>query len=302
MGWRSLLPALMRRASSKCARACSAAERRATSPGLTHDYTHISPSSNPCASGKSIFHPFSRYGCTNDHRLLKYGHQLQALQRISTFNSSLQIASDGSEQPVRSPLSQAPGPLGSAAGSVTLEAKSKVVRAVLKKINQSPKKVSLAAKLVRGMRADNALMQMTVLPKRAAKTVYKVIHSARANAIHNNGLDSARLVVAEAFVGKGVYLKRRWIHGRGKQGIRTGRTCRLTVVLKEMSPTEEAELAKTRVMRFQEQRFQKSKASKLSPHRLIQTRWNRQRNLISKRRFPSSSSRTVRESQVASGN
>ena len=44
-----------------------------------------------------------------------------------------------------------------------------------------PKKLNLVAALVRGMRVEDALLQMQVTVKRAAKTVYKVVHSARAN-------------------------------------------------------------------------------------------------------------------------
>lgn len=39
---------------------------------------------------------------------------------------------------------------------------------------QSPKKVNLVAKLVRGMRVEDALLQLQVTVKRAAKTVYQV--------------------------------------------------------------------------------------------------------------------------------
>lgn len=40
---------------------------------------------------------------------------------------------------------------------------------------QSPKKVNLVAALVRGMRVEDALLQLQVTVKRAAKTVYQVI-------------------------------------------------------------------------------------------------------------------------------
>lgn len=39
---------------------------------------------------------------------------------------------------------------------------------------QSPKKINLVAKLVRGMRVEDALLQLQVTVKRAAKTVYQV--------------------------------------------------------------------------------------------------------------------------------
>lgn len=40
---------------------------------------------------------------------------------------------------------------------------------------QSPKKVNLVAALVRGMRVEDALMQLQVTVKRASHTVYRVI-------------------------------------------------------------------------------------------------------------------------------
>lgn len=40
---------------------------------------------------------------------------------------------------------------------------------------QSPKKVNLVAALVRGMRVEDALLQLQVTVKRASKTVYQVI-------------------------------------------------------------------------------------------------------------------------------
>ena len=43
---------------------------------------------------------------------------------------------------------------------------------------QSPKKLNLVAALVRGMRVEDALLQLQVTVKRAAKTVYQVIQSA----------------------------------------------------------------------------------------------------------------------------
>ena len=58
--------------------------------------------------------------------------------------------------------------------------------------------MNLVAALVRGMRVEDALLQLQVTVKRAAKTVYQVIHSARANAVHNHGLDADRLLVGKS--------------------------------------------------------------------------------------------------------
>ncbi|XWS66581.1 hypothetical protein CRYUN_Cryun05aG0211900 [Craigia yunnanensis] len=123
------------------------------------------------------------------------------------------------------------------------------VQAALKNIKQSPKKVNLVAALVRGMRVEDALLQLQVTVKSAAKTVYQVIHSARANATHNHGLDPDRLLVERP-------------------------ECRLTVVVREMTPKEEAELARLRVSKF---RKLTKRERRLVPHKLIETtpRWNR---------------------------
>ncbi|PPD70347.1 hypothetical protein GOBAR_DD32776 [Gossypium barbadense] len=102
------------------------------------------------------------------------------------------------------------------------------VQAVLKKIKQShlksPKKVNLVAALIRGMRVEDALLQLQVTVKLAAKTVYQVIHSARADATHNHGLDP-RLSATEAFIGKGMFLKRVSFHGKGRSGIKERPEC-----------------------------------------------------------------------------
>ncbi|KAJ6825452.1 uncharacterized protein M6B38_376215 [Iris pallida] len=136
--------------------------------------------------------------------------------------------------------------------------------------------MNLVAKLVRGMRVEDALMQLQVTVKRAAKDVYQVIHSARANASHNHGLDPDKLLVAEAFVGKGLYLKRLSYHARGKCGIMMRPRCRLTVVVRETTPEEEAKIAKLRVSNYKKLT---RKERQLVPHQLIETtpRWGRKR-------------------------
>ncbi|KAJ3693505.1 hypothetical protein LUZ60_008985 [Juncus effusus] len=148
------------------------------------------------------------------------------------------------------------------------------VQAIKKEIRMSPKKLNLVATMVRGMRVEDALLQLQVSIKRAAKTVYQVIHSARANASHNHGLDPDRLIVDEAFVGKGIYLKRLSIHAKGRSGIMVRPKCRLTVIVREITQEEEAKLAKLRVMNYKKLT---RKEKRLMPHQLIEVspRWAR---------------------------
>jgi large subunit ribosomal protein L22 len=185
-------------------------------------------------------------------------------------SSTLLLKNSTEEAPVSSPLV----PISSFGSSKAEEqnqkaiTKAEKVQAVLKKIKQSPKKVNLVAALVRGMLVKDALLQLQVTIKRASKTVYQVIHSARANASHNHGLDPERLIVAEAFVGKGDFKKRVSYHGKGRSGIMHKPECRLTVVVREITPEEEAEIARLKVHNFKKLT---KRESRLVPHHLIET-------------------------------
>ncbi|KAF7148687.1 hypothetical protein RHSIM_Rhsim03G0061200 [Rhododendron simsii] len=171
----------------------------------------------------------------------------EGLRRIQFSTSRTLLASSSDETPISSPLTPVLALGSGKPEEQKVLSKPSKVQAVLKGIKQSPKKVNLVAALVRGMRVEDALLQLQVMVKRASKTVYQVIHSARANATHNYGLDPDRLLVAEAFVGKGLFLKRESFHGRGRSGVMHKPECRLTVVVREITPEEEAEIAKLKV-------------------------------------------------------
>lgn len=194
------------------------------------------------------------------------------MQTLEFTSSRSLLAAEGT--PISSPLIPAlPSSTGNTETQKTI-CKSSNVQAVLKGIKQSPKKLNLVAALVRGMRVEDALLQLQVTVKRAAKIVYQVIHSARANATHNHGLDPDRLLVAEAFIGKGQYLKRVSYHARGRSGIRERARCRLTVVVREITADEEAEIAKLKVHNF---RKLTKREKRLVPHQLIESTpvWDR---------------------------
>ncbi|KAF7113570.1 hypothetical protein RHSIM_RhsimUnG0113000 [Rhododendron simsii] len=184
------------------------------------------------------------------------------------------LASSSDETPISSPLTPVLALGSGKPEEQKVLSKPSKVQAVLKGIKQSPKKANLVAALVRGMRVEDALLQLQVTVKRASKTVYQVIHSARANATHNHGLDPDRLLVAEAFVGKGLFLKRESFHGRGRSGVMHKPECRLTVVVREITPEEEAEIAKLKVSNFLKLT---KRERRLVPHKLIETTpiWNR---------------------------
>ncbi|KAJ1262571.1 hypothetical protein BS78_09G119000 [Paspalum vaginatum] len=205
-------------------------------------------------------------------RLIGKGNtELFHIRGISTTRNLL--AADDAMVPMSSPLTPPSGETEGTAKNGAVVKRQKV-QAIKKDIKQSPKKVNLVAKLVRGMRVEDALLQLQVTVKRAAKTVYQVIHSARANAAHNHGLDPDKLIVEEAFVGKGLYLKRLSYHAKGRCGVMVRPRCRLTVVVREATAEEEAKIAKLRVSNYKKLT---RKERQLMPHRLIEVspRWAR---------------------------
>ncbi|TVU22290.1 hypothetical protein EJB05_31975 [Eragrostis curvula] len=203
------------------------------------------------------------------------GKGITKLFPIRGISTTRLLAADDAMVPISSPLTPPSGDAEETDKSGAVVKKLKV-QAIKKDIKQSPKKVNLVAKLVRGMRVEDALLQLQVTVKRAAKTVYQVIHSARANASHNHGLDPDKLIVEEAFVGKGLYLKRLSYHAKGRCGVMVRPRCRLTVVVREATAEEEAKIAKLRVSNYKKLT---RKERQLMPHRLIEVspRWARKR-------------------------
>ncbi|MFS4438075.1 50S ribosomal protein L22 [Paracoccaceae bacterium GXU_MW_L88] len=91
-------------------------------------------------------------------------------------------------------------------------------QAVSKMLKTSPQKLNLVAAMIRGKKVDQALSDLTFSKKRVAEDVKKTLQSAIANAENNHGLDVDELVVAEAYVGKNLVLKRGRPRGRGRFG------------------------------------------------------------------------------------
>ena len=90
--------------------------------------------------------------------------------------------------------------------------------AKLRMLRTSPQKLNLVAALIRGKKVDRALNDLTFSNKRIAIDVKKCLQSAIANAENNHNLDVDALVVAEAFVGKNLVMKRGRPRARGRYG------------------------------------------------------------------------------------
>lgn len=90
--------------------------------------------------------------------------------------------------------------------------------AVSRMLRTSPQKLNLVAGLIRGKKVEKALADLTFSKKRVSEDVLKTLQSAIANAENNHGLDVDDLIVAEAWVGKNLTLKRGRPRARGRFG------------------------------------------------------------------------------------
>jgi large subunit ribosomal protein L22 len=90
--------------------------------------------------------------------------------------------------------------------------------ATSKMLKTSPQKLNLVAALIRRKPVAKALADLTFSNKRVAADVKKTLQSAIANAENNHNLDVDDLVVAEAWVGKNLVLKRGTPRARGRYG------------------------------------------------------------------------------------
>jgi len=112
--------------------------------------------------------------------------------------------------------------------------KDNEARAVARLMRVSPQKLNLLAQLIRGKKVDRALADLTFSRKRIAKDVKKTLQSAVANAENNHNLDVDALIVAEAYVGKNLVLKRMRPRARGRSARILKPFAQITVVLRQV--------------------------------------------------------------------
>ena len=105
--------------------------------------------------------------------------------------------------------------------------------AMARLLRTSPRKVNLLAQLIRGLKAADALNQLSFSRRGIARDVRKVLLSAIANAENNHDLDVDRLVVSEATVGKSLVMKRFRARARGRAGRIEKPFSRLRIVVEE---------------------------------------------------------------------
>ncbi|KAJ8276816.1 hypothetical protein COCON_G00085680 [Conger conger] len=107
-------------------------------------------------------------------------------------------------------------------------------------IKYSKDKMWYLAKLIRGMSIDQAIAQLEFNDKKGAGIMKEVLLEAQELAVKNHNVEyKSNLYVAQSFSGKGKYLKRIRIHGRGMWGIMDKVHCHYFVKLVEGPPMVE---------------------------------------------------------------
>jgi len=107
-------------------------------------------------------------------------------------------------------------------------------KAVARMLRVSPQKLNLVAGLIRGKKGASALADLEFSRKRISRDVKKCLESAIANAENNHDLDVDDLVVAQAFVGKALVIKRHTPRGRGRVGRIFKPFANLTIIVRQV--------------------------------------------------------------------
>ena len=100
-------------------------------------------------------------------------------------------------------------------------------------IKISTRKVRIVADAVRDMSVQQALSKLSLIEKRGAYPLTKAIKSAVANAVNNNKMKAANLIIAKLEVNEGPFLKRFRPSTRGRVHPYKKRSSHITVILRE---------------------------------------------------------------------
>ncbi|KAI9204044.1 ribosomal protein L22/L17 [Polychytrium aggregatum] len=97
----------------------------------------------------------------------------------------------------------------------------------------SPQKLNHLARILNGISLQEGLKQMQMCLKKPSVRVEGLLRRAAASWEHNYGGNKDLLYIRRAWVGKGPYMKRIKIHGRGRFGIMHHPTAHLRILVTE---------------------------------------------------------------------
>jgi large subunit ribosomal protein L22 len=108
------------------------------------------------------------------------------------------------------------------------------VRAVAKYVRTSPYKMRVVLNLVRGQKVADAADILRLCERDAAITIGKVLRSAVANAVNNDGIPAEELYVSSCYADEGPTIKRFRPRARGRTGQILKRTSHVTVLVSRL--------------------------------------------------------------------
>ena len=107
------------------------------------------------------------------------------------------------------------------------------VKATAKTLRIPPRTARLVLDLIRGKDVEEAAAILRYTSNFAADATAKVLNSAVANAVNNNGLDESKLYVKACYANEGITLKRFMPRAKGSASAIHNRTSHITVVVSE---------------------------------------------------------------------
>lgn len=93
----------------------------------------------------------------------------------------------------------------------------------------APRKARMTLDLIRGKDVQTAEGILNVTNTKASRLITKVLKSAVANAVNNNGANEKDLVISECFINPGTVLKRFKIGSRSRVNRNDHRTSHITI-------------------------------------------------------------------------
>ena len=140
-------------------------------------------------------------------------------------------------------------------------------RATLRGYHMSASKARVVLNLIRNEDVTTAREILAGTTREAADVIGKVLASAVANAVNNDGLDADELYVSAAYADEGITMKRFTPRARGRAGKIRKRSCHITVIVSRL---EEDRLEILRSARSAQATASRSRRVASSRHRADQ--------------------------------
>lgn len=117
--------------------------------------------------------------------------------------------------------------------STEVNTEKRSAQAKIPTIKTSVQKLNLVASLIRGMKANEAMVHLEFVKKKVAKCLRECLNSAIANAENNANLNVDNLYVSKVLVGKSFTMKRFRARARGRGAKILKPFSRLTIEVEE---------------------------------------------------------------------